>query len=698
MARSGGARRNSGSFCYREVLPFTAIVVIECTNVGLNTLYKLATRSGMSRHVFVVYAYAIAALVLLPSPFLSRRSRALPPLNRSILLKIILLGIIGYSSQIMGYTGINYSSPTLASAMSNLVPAFTFVLAVIFRMEKVELSSRSSKAKIVGSVVSISGAIVVTLYKGLILFTSTHYTRVSLLSSLQSNWMMGSLFLAVEYSLVPLWYIVMTQILKEYPAELTLVFAYTLCVSILGGIVGFFVEPDSSKWRITPSVALASFLCSGIFGCCLNNAVHAWALHVRGPVYVAMFKPLSIAIAAAMGVIILGDTLYLGSVIGATIIAIGFYTVMWGKSKEEMIGFDETGDLESPSSTLKHPILQTIELRNWLETMGDDKDAFYVVRKGNTVGVYKSISDLQSVLRSSVNDPSVSVFKGFGLSREAEEYLSSHGLGSAIYSIEASAVKDDLFGQLATCPFREPNNSKDKSVSKNHLEKRPQIFSTECSSFFSPLSPSLSTQLEVAGSASFASHHLKSSKLDNFLQVQPVSSYCSSCILEFDGASKGNPGPAGAGAVLRAADGNMVFRVREGVGIATNNVAEYRGAILGLKYALQKGFKHIRVQGDSKLVCMQVQGLWKTKNQNMAELCKVARELKDQFMSFEICHIEREYNTEADSQANLAVHLKGNLVYLLCSSFTHLWPSLVRHWHILQWCAVGDIEVECDIK
>ncbi|XP_073287817.1 WAT1-related protein At3g28050-like, partial [Primulina huaijiensis] len=132
MARSGGAR-NPRSFCYREVLPFTAIVVMECTNVGLNTLYKLATRSGMSRHVFVVYAYAVAALVLLPSSFLSSRSRALPPLNFSILLKIVLLGVIGYTSQIMEYTGINYSSPTRALAMSNLVPAFTFVLAFIFR-------------------------------------------------------------------------------------------------------------------------------------------------------------------------------------------------------------------------------------------------------------------------------------------------------------------------------------------------------------------------------------------------------------------------------------------------------------------------------------------------------------------------------------------------------------------------------------
>ncbi|KAL2505117.1 Polynucleotidyl transferase [Abeliophyllum distichum] len=270
--------------------------------------------------------------------------------------------------------------------------------------------------------------------------------------------------------------------------------------------------------------------------------------------------------------------------------------------------------------------------------MGDEKDAFYIVRRGNTVGVYKSLSDLQAVLRSSAIDPLLSVFKGYGFSREAEEYLSSHGLKNAIYTVDASNVQDDLFGQLVTCPFRHPNSSKDKAVGKNYPEKRPQ---------------------EIVGSASFPdSSQQKHAKLDSFLQVPPVSSYCSSCILEFDGASKGNPGLAGAGAVLRAADGSMVFRLREGMGVATNNAAEYRGLILGLKYALQKGFKHIRVQGDSKLVCMQIQGLWKTKNQNMAELCKVAKELKDQFMSFQISHIERDFNTDADAQANLGVYLK----------------------------------------
>ncbi|XP_042021557.1 WAT1-related protein At3g28050-like [Salvia splendens] len=354
------------SYCYREALPFGAMVSMECLNVGLNTLFKFAADGGMSRHVFLVYAYGVAALLLLlPSLFFSRRrSRVLPSLNSSILLKMFLLGAVGYASQIMGYTGINYGSPTLASAMSNLAPAFTFLLAVIFRMEKVELSSRTSRAKLAGTIISISGAFVVTFYKGPTINDSFSPSPPSLhqlvLESPRSDWIIGSLFLTVEYMLVPVWYILVTHIMKEYPSEFTIIFFYTSSVSVLAAIAGTFAEPDSSKWMIRPNVALVSMLCSGVFNCCINNSVHSWALHLRGPIYVAMFKPLSIAIAAAMGVVFLGDTLYLGSIIGATIIVIGFYTVMWGKAQEEFgeIVIETTTDLES-STDQNHPLLQS---------------------------------------------------------------------------------------------------------------------------------------------------------------------------------------------------------------------------------------------------------------------------------------------------------------------------------------------------
>lgn len=351
----------AGGKIYRGLLPFTAMVTMECTNVGLNTLFKAATLKGMSYHVFVVYAYAIAAIVLLPAPFFSQRSRTLPPLTFSILSKIGLLGLIGSSSQIMGFTGINFSSPTLASAISNLVPAFTFILAILFRMEKIKLRSTSSLAKILGTIVSISGAFVVTLFRGPPIIIA-HPSSVPLhqpLNILKSNWMIGGLLLTAEYILVPLWYIVQTQIMKEYPNELTVIFFYNLSVSLIAAVVGLITERNPSAWRLGPNIALVSVVCSGLFGSFVNNAIHAWALHLKGPVYVAMFKPLSIAIAVAMGVLFLGDTLHLGSLVGATIISIGFYTVMWGKAKEEMVEDSGVERLESASTNQKAPLLQS---------------------------------------------------------------------------------------------------------------------------------------------------------------------------------------------------------------------------------------------------------------------------------------------------------------------------------------------------
>ncbi|OVA11275.1 Ribonuclease H domain [Macleaya cordata] len=255
--------------------------------------------------------------------------------------------------------------------------------------------------------------------------------------------------------------------------------------------------------------------------------------------------------------------------------------------------------------------------------MEEEKDAFYVVRKGDVVGIYKSLSDCQAQVGNSVCGPSVSVFKGYSLPKETEEYLSSRGFQNAIYTVNAVDVKEDLFGELVPCPFQQPPSSKEKRSDKASPPKRSQEVLDS------------SNNAEAFGSTSYSVGSRKCIKRDSSVVEQ------ASCILEFDGASKGNPGLSGAGAVLRTEDGRLFCCLREGVGIATNNVAEYRAMLLGLKHALKKGFKRISVQGDSKLVVMQVQGLWKTKNDNMATLCKEAKELKDKFLSFQIRHVAR---------------------------------------------------------
>lgn len=127
--------------------------------------------------------------------------------------------------------------------------------------------------------------------------------------------------------------------------------------------------------------------------------------------------------------------------------------------------------------------------------------------------------------------------------------------------------------------------------------------------------------------------------------------------IEFDGAAKGNPGWAGAGAVVRNPDGSVVCELREGLGSASNNVAEYRAFILGLKGALDRGIYRVRAQGDSKLIVEQILGRYKVRKFDLIPLCEEALRLIQNFAEFSIRHVDREFNSAADKLANEAVFL-----------------------------------------
>ncbi|CAL0317247.1 unnamed protein product [Lupinus luteus] len=352
---------------YNDLLPVIMLICIDFNDIGLLTLFKAATNKGMSNHVFVAYAYAIATLILLPSPFFSKRSRVVPPINISILSKIALLGVIGSISQILGYAGISYSSPTLASSIGNLVPAFTFLLAIIFRMEKIA-AKRSSEAKVIGSIISIAGAFILTFYKGSPIIMAHHnfsllqlQQPISILNSVHPSWAIAGVLLTADYLLVSLWYILQVKVLNEFPDKVTMIFYYNVTATIVATIVALFTEPNASAWKIRLDISLLSIICSGVFGKFMSNTVYAWALQLKGPVYVTSFKPLSIVTSIAMGVLFLGDTLHVGSIIGATIASIGLYSVLWGKAKEEV---DEYVDnMESPT-TENVPLLHSYNIEN----------------------------------------------------------------------------------------------------------------------------------------------------------------------------------------------------------------------------------------------------------------------------------------------------------------------------------------------
>ncbi|KAK1661191.1 hypothetical protein QYE76_049350 [Lolium multiflorum] len=224
-------------------------------------------------------------------------------------------------------------------------------------------------------------------------------------------------------------------------------------------------------------------------------------------------------------------------------------------------------------------------------------DPFYVVRKGDVIGIYKNLPDCQAQVSNSVCDPSMTVYKGYSLRKETEEYLPARGLKNALYSINAADAKDELFDDLALCPFQQPD-----------------------------------------GSATATQEML-------------------SCILEFAAARKGNPSKSGAGVILRRQDGSVIAQLREGLGSVTDKTAEYRALLLGLRYAVNKGFKYIRAQGNSQSVCYQVQGLWHPKRDHTVDLCKKVKELKGRFLQIQMNLVLREFNADAHAQAKLAIKL-----------------------------------------
>jgi probable phosphoglycerate mutase len=126
-------------------------------------------------------------------------------------------------------------------------------------------------------------------------------------------------------------------------------------------------------------------------------------------------------------------------------------------------------------------------------------------------------------------------------------------------------------------------------------------------------------------------------------------------VVEADGGSRGNPGPAGYGAAVFAEDGSLLAERAEGIGVATNNVAEYQGLVAGLTAARELGATTVTVRMDSKLVVEQMSGRWQIKNEALKPLAATAREIASGFDRVTYTWIPRAQNAHADRLANEAM-------------------------------------------
>ena len=126
-------------------------------------------------------------------------------------------------------------------------------------------------------------------------------------------------------------------------------------------------------------------------------------------------------------------------------------------------------------------------------------------------------------------------------------------------------------------------------------------------------------------------------------------------IANVDGGARGNPGPAGYGAVIADEHGTVLAELYEGIGISTNNVAEYRGLLAALQWALDHGYSRLHVKSDSLLVVQQMLGNYRVKHEGLLPLYRQARHLVVKVGNVTFEHVRRELNKEADRLSTLGM-------------------------------------------
>ncbi|KAK4788549.1 hypothetical protein SAY86_019868 [Trapa natans] len=326
------------------------VLVQVATAVGM-LLYRMALTSGMSSSVLVAYRSIFATAFMIPvALFFERKDR--PKLTWKVTVLGFFSGFAGGAmAQNLVLESLAMTSATFASALLNLIPGTTFILAILFRLEKLRLGTMDGRAKVGGTLMGMGGAMLMAFYKGPeIHLWDTHVDLLKMAATAGShsrpshpaqdhkpggNHMALGLALAmgscISYSL---WFNVQAKMSASYPVP----YSSSALMSFMGSIqsVAYALcrERHWDQWRLGLDIRLITVSFSGIVisGMCI--VLYTLSLRERGPLFTSAFSPLLVVIVAIAASLVLDEKLHLGSALGAVLILSGLYAIIWGKHEE----------------------------------------------------------------------------------------------------------------------------------------------------------------------------------------------------------------------------------------------------------------------------------------------------------------------------------------------------------------------------
>ncbi|KAG4988130.1 hypothetical protein JHK82_030475 [Glycine max] len=258
-------------------------------------------------------------------------ARTRPPITKKLLMSFFFLGLTGiFGNQLLFLIGLSYTNPTYAAAVQPAIPVFTFLFTVIMGIEKVNLLRYEGVAKVGGTLICVSGAILMVFYRGPALIGDTEMDQVAqikisargqpeasrwlingLLDLGFDNFQLGVIFLIGNCICMAAFLAIQAPLLKEYPANLS-VTAYSFFFGVaLMVVASLFMVNEPTDWILTQSEILA-VVYAGTIASALNYGIVTWSNKILGPALVALYNPLQPAFSAFLSQIFLGTPIYLG--------------------------------------------------------------------------------------------------------------------------------------------------------------------------------------------------------------------------------------------------------------------------------------------------------------------------------------------------------------------------------------------------
>lgn len=329
-----------------SLMPLICLLAVHLGYAGMIIIARVALEEGMNQFVFVAYKEAVATMVIAPfAYFIERNNR--PVITCTTFCQIFVLAICGITVfQSLYFGGLRHTSATFASAISNIIPVLVFVMATASGMEKVDVKTKYGQAKIVGTIVCVGGAMIMTFYKGRAVLTGLNGLRLN-------TWMSGAIMLFVGCLFWCGWVIFQAPVVRNYPAPLSLTAIMLFQGTVLSIFLALIIKPETFAWRLKWDIQLLGILYSG-FCSGVGFVVQIYCIRVKGPIFVAMFHPTTTVLVAILEFVILHINFHLGSLFGAILIVTGLYIVLWGKANDLNLDTDESNN----GSDIKQFLLQ----------------------------------------------------------------------------------------------------------------------------------------------------------------------------------------------------------------------------------------------------------------------------------------------------------------------------------------------------